>query len=219
MPHTRGRRAASSIARVQRPLVVAADHDEAVAAAERRGDGRDQPLTRLERGDVDASCVDETLDEPIRRARRESARRWRRAARRRCRGRPAAASAPSFRSRDAPRGWWRPRRRPASGVAGTMTRAATTSARPSPLVSRVRLSGADERRQRLSARRAWASGAGKEGRTQPSATAKASRRTRLFIAGESYAVRKRRQNKRAPRYCDAPLLHWSGSPSIHGALP
>jgi hypothetical protein len=27
------------------------------------------------------------------------------------------------------------------------------------------------------------------------------------------------QNKRAPRYCDAPLLHWSGSPSIHGALP
>src|SRR2546427_3389779 len=27
------------------------------------------------------------------------------------------------------------------------------------------------------------------------------------------------QNKRASRHCDAPLLHWSGSPSIHGALP
>jgi hypothetical protein len=27
------------------------------------------------------------------------------------------------------------------------------------------------------------------------------------------------QNKRASRYCDAPLPHWPGSPSIHGALP
>jgi hypothetical protein len=27
------------------------------------------------------------------------------------------------------------------------------------------------------------------------------------------------KNKRASRDCDAPLLHWPGSPSIHGALP
>src|SRR5205814_10695516 len=35
------------------------------------------------------------------------------------------------------------------------------------------------------------------------------------LAAGFYAV----QNKRAPRDCGAPLLHWSGSPSIHGALP
>jgi len=41
------------------------------------------------------------------------------------------------------------------------------------------------------------------------------RRTRGSLWREILPV----QNKRAPRYCDAPLLHWSGSPSIHGALP
>ena len=35
MPHTRGRRAASSITRRQRPVIVAADDDEAVGTAER----------------------------------------------------------------------------------------------------------------------------------------------------------------------------------------
>ncbi len=52
--------------RVQRPFIVAADHDKAVAAAERRGDRRDQPLARMERGDVDRLAVDQALDELIR---------------------------------------------------------------------------------------------------------------------------------------------------------
>ena len=43
---------------------------------------------------------------------------------------------------------------------------------------------------------------------------------RTGIAGDSIAVQKScRKNKRASRYCDAPLLRWPGSPSIHGALP
>ena len=42
-----------------------------------------------------------------------------------------------------------------------------------------------------------------------------SRRRRRLFTPENLSV----QNKRASRDCDAPLLHWSGSPSIHGALP
>src|SRR5438093_13606 len=38
-------------------------------------------------------------------------------------------------------------------------------------------------------------------------------------ARASPRFRSRVQNKRASRNCDAPLLHRSGSPSIHGALP
>jgi hypothetical protein len=54
--------------RVQRPLIVAADYHQAVAAAERRGDRRNQALARMERADVDRLAVDQTLDELIRSA-------------------------------------------------------------------------------------------------------------------------------------------------------
>ena len=124
---------------IQRPLIVSADHDEAVAAAERRGDCGDQALAGLERRDVERLRVDEPLHEAVRAADEN-----RDADRGRLRH---VAVADDERQRQR-RGFvaearreiaWRPRHRPAWAMAGTMTRAATGSARPSPLVSRVRL--------------------------------------------------------------------------------
>ena len=50
---------------VHGPFIVAADHDQTIAASERRRDGRNQTLARFEDSDVDDAGVDELFDEPI----------------------------------------------------------------------------------------------------------------------------------------------------------
>ena len=216
-------------ARIERPLIVSADDDESrCAGAERRGDGRDETLSRFQAREIDRALIAEPLHEAILAADEN-----RHTDRRRLRD---VVVAHDQRQRQRRRLVPETRRQVRGGLEITDGRigghddssshdvgetiavgVARQAVHADECVERHRMMHVGDGAHAALRRQGHNGDSDCQQQNSPchDALLWKVRRNVRDLWREILPV----QNKRASRYCDAPLLHWSGSPSIHGALP